>query len=390
MIKNTLIKIIIKLSSSIQTALLNYLDYNSFEPKECEDRSYKIFSGEVKKPSGEREKPFQKEDVIRPHYTILLSLAQERNCPILPISRRSVPLRTGEKFCRKCKAPQEYLTNHGYYTRKSSGEKFAKHTCKVCLAEYAPGAERKKPKHICPFCGYAMNPEINRKNYRIYRCKQEDCKHRKLHPRGYRYVEHDWHFNYDELKTNNLVGYPDLSKLRIDKNFINKELSLYVGCGATASEVNKIIEVFYGEKYIKSNQTIINHLKASAGYIKSKENVLPVILGEEVVQDETYVKYKGKWGYLFRAINPENRAIIGEYFSPYRDAKSCIILNKIVTEKYHQQCRDPNYRLISDGAPIYKTMQNYFDKYGYGLIEHKAVCGIFDKPNEENSIYRPQ
>lgn len=192
MLKVKVIRKIIKVSSQIQTSLLNYLDFNEFDPKDYEDRSYLTFKG-IPKPKGEPEKPFQKEDVIKPDYSVLLELAEKRGIPIHPVCRRYHPLRSEEKCCRKCKAPQMYLTNHGFYTRKSTKEKFPKHTCKVCLSEYAPEAKRRNPKHICPFCGYAMNPEKYRKNFTTYSCRQKDCDHKKLHKKGYRYSEREWH-----------------------------------------------------------------------------------------------------------------------------------------------------------------------------------------------------
>ena len=159
MLKVRFLRGIINVSSVIQTALINYLEFCQTVPREAKEKGYEEWSAPPEKPES-IEKPFQKEDVIKPHYSILLTLAEERGAPIKSVERkRVVPLRTKAKSCRKCYAPSEYLHNHGFYTRKSTGEKFPKHTCKICYAEYAPGAERKKPKHICPYCGYGMNPQ---------------------------------------------------------------------------------------------------------------------------------------------------------------------------------------------------------------------------------------
>lgn len=390
MIKIKIIKGIINISSLLQTFLINYLEFHQGEPRECKEKGYDILSHPPEKPE-EVPKPFQKDDVIKPHYAILLKIAEEQGISIKPITRQRVEtLRTGEKYCRKCKAPQEYLRNHGYYTRKSTGEMFPKHTCKVCFAEYAPAAARKKPRHICPYCGYAMDPKNYRKNFTVYFCKQKDCSHRKLHEKGYMYSEREWHFDYDKLEVEPIERGRNLEKLRISKQMLDMEMSLYVECGVTARETKKILQKLYGETAVKSHQTILNHAEALAGFLRENDSLLPMIVGNEVCEDETYVKYFGKWGYLFRALNPDNRAIIAEHFSPHRDTKGCITLNKGVMEKYLKQYKDPEFILISDQAPIYSTMKSYFDEKKLAHINHKPVKGIFNEPNEENSEYRPQ
>lgn len=389
MIKIKLIRGIINISSLIQTYLINYLEFHKFDPRESAERGYALLAHPPEQPE-EIPKPFQKEDVIKPHYTILLKLAEEQGQTINPIVRnRKESLRTGEKYCRKCKAPPEYLRNHGFYRRKSTGEIFPKHTCKVCFAEYAPQATRKKSKHVCPYCGYAMNPKNYRKNFTVYFCKQKTCSHMKLHPQGKRYSEREWHFDYDKLETEQIHS-PKLEKMRLSKQMLDLEMSLFVECGVTARETKKILQKLYGEVAVKSPQTVINHANALAGFIKANEGFLPIILGKEVCEDETYLKYSGKWGYLFRALNPENRAIVAEHFSQYRDTKGCITLNKAVTNAYLKQCKDPEFALISDQAPIYTAMKSYFDEKNLARIDHKPVKGIFNELDEENGEWRSQ
>jgi len=390
MITIKLIKGIINISSLLQTYLVNYLEFRKFEPREAKEKGYAILTHPPEKPE-EIPKPFRKEDVIKPHYAILLKIAEEQKRTIYPIGRNRVePLRTGEKQCRKCKAPREYLRNHGFYTRRSTGEVFPRHTCKVCLAEYAPGATRKKPKHICPYCGYGMNPKNYRKNFTVYFCEQKTCSHLKLHPQGKRYSEREWHFEYDKLETERIDKVGNLENIRMSKQILDLEMSLFVECGVTARETKKILQKLYGEAAVRSPQTVLNHANALAGFIKANESFLPVILGREVCEDETYVKYMGKWGYLFRALNPDNRAIIAEHFSEYRDTKGCITLNKAVTDAYLKQYTDPEFTLVSDQAPIYTAMKSYFDEKNLARIDHVPVKGIFDEPDEENSGYREQ
>lgn len=390
MLKIKLIRGIINVSSVIQTLLINYLEFRKIEPVEQQDKGYEEWRGPPRKPD-KVEKPFQKDDVIKPHYEILLKIAEEQNKAIKPlVKKRKVPLRTGAKCCRKCKAPQEYLWNHGFYTRKSTGETFPKHTCKVCYAEYAPGAERKKPKHICPYCGYAMNPQNYRKNFTVYFCCQKDCSHLKLHPEGKRYNEREWHFKYDKLETKEIHSTKNIERIRLPKQILDIEMSLFVDCAVTARDTVKILQKLYGKEIIKSHQSIFNHAEALASFVEENEDVFPTPLSDEVCEDETYVKYFGKWGYLFRAFNPDRRNIIAEHFSEHRDTKGAIILNKKVTEKYLKNMMDPEYKLISDQAPIYPAAIDYMKSKNKAHIKHFAIKGIFDEPGEKCSEYRPE
>lgn len=377
----TLIRGMINISASIQTFLLNYLEFHG-DPRDLEEKGYRFFSARPEKPE-EVPVPFQKESVIKPHYRILLALAKEQGREIRPITRRMIPLRCGLGRCRTCSAPPEYLKNHGYYTRKSTGEMFPKHTCKVCLSEYAPGTERKKARHVCPYCGYGMSVQKYRKNFDVYFCKQRKCSHISLHPKKYRYHEREWHFRYDELSTHSLHSKKSLEKIRVRKNFLNLEMALFINSGMSARETTGILRLLYGKECVHSHQTILNHAEALAAFIKEREEFLPLPLSTVVVEDETYLKYSGKWGYLFRAFDPISRTVLAEYFSPHRDTKSCIILNKIVREQFLKQGKDPEYDLISDGAPLYPAMKGYFEEEGKAVIHHTAIIGVFPKDGED-------
>lgn len=386
--KISLIHTIFNLTSKVQTYLVNYLEFRKPVPREVVAQDYLHLSP---KPARREDLsvPFQKEDVVAPHYTILLKIAEEQGNAIKPVNRRMYPLRTRAKCCRKCKAPPEYLKNHGFYRPKKSGKTFPRHTCKVCNAEYAPGAERHQPKHVCPYCNYALNPKTYRKNYTVYFCEREDCGHRKIHPEGNLYSEKEWYFDYDTLNCSLPAGNRKLKNVR-NKNLLDLEMTLYVECGMTSREVKKIMQKLYGTEIIKSHQTVLNHAEAMANHLSANEKLLPVTVCEKVCEDETYIRYSGKWGYLFRAYNPETKGIISEYFSRFRDTKGCITLNKDVAEKYLINCRDPEFKLISDRAPIYEATKKYFESHEKAKIDLYQIKGIFDEPDEENAEYRPE
>ena len=179
-----------------------------------------------------------------------------------------------------------------------------------------------------------------------------------------------------------------LEAIRLPKQILDMEMSLFVDCAVTARDTVKILQKLYGKEIIKSHQTIHNHAEALAAFVEENEGLLPVSVSDEVCEDETYVKYEGKWGYLFRAFNPERRNVIAEHFSTHRDAKGAITLNKKVIEIYLRNLKDPEFKLISDQAPIYPCAIDYLHEKA--KIEHFAIKGIFDEPDEECSEYRSE
>jgi transposase-like protein len=385
-------ELINRLPPEVQTLVVNSLEFGQAEPRIVKENGFKKFDIRPEKPEFV-PKALQKEDVLALHYTELLDLAKKRGRSIRPICRKRLdPLRTGVTNCRKCMAPQEYLRNHGYYTRKSSGDKFPKHTCKVCQGEYAPGSKRKPVKHICPYCGYAMDPKRKYSSFTVYYCKQKDCSHRNLHPQKKVYCEREWHLDYDEIDTiAEFKKAKHKGKLKMNMKLLDLEMLLFVELGASVNETAKAISRILGTNTrLTSRQTVLNHAKKLAAYLLEHERLFPTKLSDTVVEDETYLRYSGKWGYLFRAINPESRNIICEYFSRNRDSLSCIKLNKLVTEKYLGNLMDPEFRLISDQAPIYTSMIDYMEQKEKANIEHITIKGIFDEPNEINSGYRPK
>jgi transposase-like protein len=379
------------LPPEVQTAVVNSLEFGQSEPRVVQENGFKKFELRPEKPEFV-PKPQQKEDVIVPHYSLLLELAKFNGREIRPISRRVEELRTKAAHCRKCHAPQSYLRNHGYYIRKSSGEKFPKHTCKVCMAEYAPGSGRKVSKHMCPYCGYAMDPKRKYSSFTVYYCKQKNCQHRNIHPQNKVYSERDWHLNYEKLETSaEFLQNAHRQKLKMNMRILDLEMLLFVELGASLSETSRSISRIMGTKsQLVSRQTVLNHAKKLARFLLENEQVFPIQLSDIVVEDETYLRYAGKWGYLFRAINPKGRNIISEYFSKNRDTLSCIKLNKMVVEKYEDEKSSVSYRLISDQAPIYGVMVDYLENMEKAKIEHCAIKGIFDEPNEEHSEFRPE
>jgi putative transposase len=387
--KLSIITSLINITSKIQTSLVNYLEFMSVEPKQLINEDYLKLSPRPY-PREKPPAPFQKEQIIRPHYTILLQIAREQGKEIKPITRRYTPLRVKVNCCRKCKAPAQYLRNHGFYRPKKNNKKFPRLTCKICSAEYAPDAQRHKPKHKCPYCAFALNPKTYRKNYTVYFCEREECPHRKLHPEGNRYNEKIWNFDYNTLIYDLPESSKKLQNIKTPKHVLDLEMSLFVESGMTARETVKILQKVYGPQIMKSQQTVLNHAEALVNYISNNEKILPMPISEKNCQDETYIRYNGKWAYLFRSFNPENRAIIAEYLSPYRDTKSCIILNKKVSEIYLANYMDPAYKLIADRAPIYGAMQKYMKQHEKANIDLHQIKGIFDEPDEENSEFRPE
>jgi len=104
---------------------------------------------------------------------------------------------------------------------------------------------------------------------------------------------------------------------------------------------------------------------------KIKELDLP--LSGIVAVDETYIKVKGSWHYLFTAIDGKNGCIIAQHLSRHRDAKGAITILKRIIEQY----QDQDFVLVSDMAPIYRAAIHAAKIFFRNDIEHKQVKGLF-------------
>ncbi|MEQ6359710.1 DDE-type integrase/transposase/recombinase [Thermoanaerobacter thermohydrosulfuricus] len=111
--------------------------------------------------------------------------------------------------------------------------------------------------------------------------------------------------------------------------------------------------------------------------------LIPLPLSGVVVIDETYIKVKGKWHYLFTACDGLRGFIISQHLSPHRDAKAALTILKDVIDRYGNR----EFILVTDKAPIY-NIAVHADHVFFGVnIRHRHVLGLTSSGDWDT--YRP-
>ncbi|TDP12315.1 DDE-type integrase/transposase/recombinase [Halanaerobium congolense] len=126
-------------------------------------------------------------------------------------------------------------------------------------------------------------------------------------------------------------------------------MDFYVGLGLSLRQTKRALKLAYNVS--PSAQTIQNWTVSLAHRLGPKIKDLDLPLSGIVAVDETYIKVKGSWHYLFTAIDGKNGCIIAQHLSKHRDAKGAITILKRIIDQYQGQ----DFVLVSDMAPIYRA-----------------------------------
>jgi len=309
----------------------------------------------------------------------ILAEAKANGEPIKAVNRRK-PLTLDIQECPRCKAPKKYLKSFGY-----DPDDYQKLQCKVCKHQWAPKKKETRPKnrptYRCPFCDYALDKHVERKHFTKYRCRNNDCsKWTKEHKR-YKYRAYD--FDPDNFE----ISRPNKEPVNLDRshygNFIiSKSIDFYVGLGLSLRQSQRALELVYDVS--PSPQTIQNWTVSLAYRLAPKIKDLNLPLSSIVAVDETYIKIKGSWHYLFTAIDGKNGCVIAQHLSKHRDTKAAITILKKVIEQYQGE----KFVLVTDMAPIYRAAVHASKVFFKTSIDHKQLKGLFSN-NSSDEIYRP-
>ena len=342
-----------------------------FEPKEKLDDSYTKFNSFDDPP------PIIEYNQV--DYRDILAEAEDNGDPILPVNRRK-PLTVEVEECSECGAPKKYLYSYGY------DDGYQKFKCKLCKHQWAPEKPEKRPKnhptYRCPFCGYALSKEKKRKHFTKYKCRKDDCEKWENEHKRYRYRAYN--FDVDNLE----VSRPDKEPVNLDYshygNFIiSKSMDFYISLGLSLRQTKRALNLAYDVS--PSAQTIQNWTVSLAYRLSPKINDLDLPLSGIVAVDETYIKIKGSWHYLFTAIDGKNGCVIAQHLSKHRDAKGAITILKRIIDQYQGQ----DFILVTDMAPIYRAAVHAGKAFLKTNIDHKELKGLFTDDDNSDEIYRP-
>ena len=172
----------------------------------------------------------------------------------------------------------------------------------------------------------------------------------------------------------------DINQIKTPLEIVDKALTIRLSAGLSLRDTSRLLHELYN---VEINYESIRQWELSLAYqlfpLYQQKVKLP--LSGINVFDETYLKYLGKWGYLFAAKDAIHKVIIGFHFSKKRDAKAATIIAKEVDRQLKEK-GIRQYTNIRDAAPIYNVAFDWIRQNCNSKIKDIKLKGIFSKPED--------
>ncbi|GGB31639.1 hypothetical protein GCM10011409_06260 [Lentibacillus populi] len=327
---------------------------------------------------------------------LILKYQAKHGKVLKPVARRknSVVKVPATLTCPKCSAPASYL----YANNGDKGQ----YQCKVCGCLFNKQNRFLKEAIIkCPHCLKTLERIKERKDFYVFKCKNNNCSfyQKKLNqmteeekerfkqdPQAFkvRYIFREFYFDFKPLSKESPVNPKvDLSRIYASPHTLGLILTYHVNYGLSA---RKTAALMYDVHQIKiSHQTILNYMNSVALITKPYVDHYPYELSNSFCGDETYIRVKGRWHYLFFFFDAVKKIILSYPVSPNRDTQSAIKALDEVLQKFKTIPDDLMF--VVDGNPIYILAQHYFAQHGIHFDIHKVIGLTNDDPVSKE--YRP-
>jgi len=327
---------------------------------------------------------------------LLKEYKQKHGKPLQPVRRRkNTVVKVPENLtCPKCTAPSTYL----YANNGNKGQ----YWCKICDCHFNQKHRFLKEAMMkCPHCLKALDRIKERKGFYIYKCKNNDCSYyqQKLNqmtkeeknrfkqdPQAFkvRYIFREFDLDFEPLaKESPVKPKVDLARIYASPHTLGLILTYYVNYGLSARKTAALM--FDVHQVRITGQTILNYVNSVALITKPFIDHYPYELSDGFCGDETYIRVKGKWHYLFFFFDAVKKVILSYHVSPNRDAPSAIKAVGDVLSKLKEVPKDLTF--VVDGNPIYILAQHYFAQHGIHFDVHKVI-GLTNEDTVSKE-YRP-
>jgi len=331
-------------------------------------------------------------------YTVLLENYREKHGKELkPVRRRGGIIPPEEAVCPYCGAPPDYVYDN-------NGGRGA-YWCKVCDSKFAIREPSKDDVPYCPFCYHKLELIKKRKSFDVYRCHHAGCPYRqkklsamppeqkslfKKSPYLFkvRFIYRKFHFNFTPLsKQNEYVPLVDLPKITASPHVLGLILTYHVNYALSLRKTAALMYDVHGVKV--SHQTIANYCDPVAPRIKPFVDHFPYGLSDSFCGDETYIKVKGRWQYVFFFFDTVKKLILSYRVQRDRDHVSAILaINDVLVKLRDAPGEIPKkLNLVTDGNPIYLLAQQWFAQRDIFFDVTQVVGLTNDDPVSEE--FRP-
>lgn len=315
--------------------------------------------------------------------------------PLKSVNRRKNSTEPKVDNCPHCNAPREYI----YDNNGSKGQ----YLCKVCGNTFTKNKSKNTLLYKCPYCNRALDKVKTRSNFSIYKCRNNNCsfyqnnlnslskeekQEYKDNPGNFKlhYIYRDFNFTLKNLKSNT-PNRPkvDLARAHNSLHTIGYILTFYVNYGLSSRVVSRIMNDIFNIKV--SHQTVINYAQAAAYYMSDFTKSHIDDLSSTLCGDETYIRVKGKWNYIFFILDPVKKIIVSNLVSKRRDTLSACSAIKQVIDCFKKIPKDLTF--VFDGNPIYNLAKLFFFENNINF-DIKTVVGLTndDKISAEFRPYK--
>lgn len=289
--------------------------------------------------------------------------------------------------CPSCGAPHQYL----YDNTGGKGQ----YKCKVCSAVFNLKNHFSKSAILrCPHCQKTLEKIKERKDFYIYKCKNDACyfyqhnlssmsKEEKMkfqenpHDFKVRYIYREFNFEFKPLSNKSpIMPKVDLAKIYSSPHTLGLILTFYINYGISARKTACLMRDVFNVNI--SHQTILNYADAVASFVKPFTDNYQYELSNSFCGDETYIRVNGKWHYIFFFFDAIKKIIVASRVSPNRDTLSAVKALDDVLSKLTSIPDDLSF--VVDGNPIYILAQHFFAQHGMHFDINQVIGLTNDDP----------
>lgn len=331
---------------------------------------------------------------------LLIQYKNQYNKELKPVRRRIKLTFDTSIICPFCNAPYNYI-----YDNNGAKGQFL---CKVCNSTFHAFTTNNSLSFKCPYCHHILTKIKERSQFYIYKCINEQCFYylKNLYslnkkelldynnnPHNYKlhYIFRDFKFNLGQLLTNS-PNKPKIDIARAHKpmSIISIVLTFFGNYGLSSRMIKDIMFNIFNVKI--SHQTVLNYVNYATYILNPYISSFKHLISSTLTGDETYIKIKGLWNYLFFIFDPKKQIVLANFISSHRDtfsAASAILqaINSAINKFIFNELSFNKPVLIFDGNPIYQLAQLFFALNNI-FFDIKQVIGLRNI-NFVSTVYRP-
>jgi transposase-like protein len=216
----------------------------------------------------------------------------------------------------------------------------------------------------------------HRTEFDLYRCPNIDCHGREVIGKRYKWRHYLW--EPEDLQ----VSKPqkpvvDLHRVRFGGQVLAQAVHSVVGLGLSLRQAQQNLWASWQCRV--SHEAIRQWILTLAYQVAPLLEKLPLPLSGTVAVDETYVRVRGRWHYLFTAVDGQHGHVLAMHLSPTRSALAATTILRAVARRYGNR----PWKLVTDGASIYPIAVQYLQATNLANIsQHQVVLGLEKTPDD--------